>query len=84
MKHRTGLLAASACAVAAAALLAAPALAATTFTVSPGGAWSGTRAADSTAGNRDAVSNQVTLRSGWRWRGASSPAGARAAPASAP
>ena len=40
MKHRTGLLAAPACAVAAAALLAAPALAATTFTVSPGGAWS--------------------------------------------
>ena len=64
MKHRTGLLAAPACAVAAAALLAAPALAATTFTVSPGGAWSGTRAADSSVGIRDAVSNQVTLCSG--------------------
>ena len=64
MKHRTGLLAASACAVAAAALLAAPALAATTFTVSPGGAWSGTRAADSSVGIRDAVSNQVTHCSG--------------------
>ena len=64
MKHRTGLLATSACAVAAAALLAAPAQAATTFTVSPGGAWSGTRAADSTVGIRDAVSNQVTLCSG--------------------
>src|SRR5215468_7666727 len=64
MKLRTGLLAAPACAVAAAALLAAPALAATTFTVSPGGAWSGTRAADSSVGIRDAVSNQVTLCSG--------------------
>ena len=64
MKHRTGLLAALACAVAAATLLAVPALAATTFTVSPGGAWSGTRAADSTVGIRDAVSNQVTLCSG--------------------
>jgi len=64
MKHRTGLLAVPAFAVAAAALLAAPALAATTFTVSPGGAWSGTRAADSTVGIRDAVSNQVTLCSG--------------------
>jgi len=50
--------------VAAAALLAAPAQAATTFTVSPGGAWSGTRAADSTVGIRDAVSNQVTICSG--------------------
>jgi hypothetical protein len=39
MKHRTGLLAAPACALAAAALLAVPALAATTFTVSPAGAW---------------------------------------------
>ena len=61
MKHRTGLLAAPACAVAAAALLAAPALAATTFTVSPGGAWSGTGSA---ASIRDAVSNQVTQCSG--------------------
>src|SRR6266566_3602234 len=64
MKHRTGLLATPAFVVAAAALLAAPAQAATTFTVSPGGAWSGTRAADSTVGIRDAVSNQVTLCSG--------------------
>jgi hypothetical protein len=48
-----------------AALLATPAQAAvTTFTVSPGGAWSGTRAVDSTVGIRDAVSNQVTLCSG--------------------
>ena len=39
-------------------------LAATTFTVSPGRAWSGTRAADSSVGIRDAVSNQVTLCSG--------------------
>ena len=63
MKHRTGLLATPALVVAAAAaaLLAVPALAATTFTVSPGGAWSGTRAADSSVGIRDAVSNQVTL-----------------------
>jgi hypothetical protein len=65
MKHRTGLLAIAACVVVVAALLAAPAqAAATTFTVSPGGAWSGTRAADSTVGIRDAVSNQVTLCSG--------------------
>ncbi|MDT5034820.1 MAG: hypothetical protein QOE03_5 [Micromonosporaceae bacterium] len=65
MKRRTGLLAIPACVVAVAALLAAPAqAAATTFTVSPGGAWSGTRAADSTVGIRDAVSNQVTLCSG--------------------
>ena len=64
MKHRAGLLAIPALAVAAAALLAAPALAATTFTVSPGGAWSGTQAADSSVGIRDAVSNQVTLCSG--------------------
>jgi hypothetical protein len=64
MKHRTGLLAAPALAVAAAAILAAPAQAATTFTVSPGGAWSGTQAADSTVGIRDAVSNQVILCSG--------------------
>src|SRR5262245_31498137 len=64
MKHRAGLLAIPALAVAAAAGLAAPALAATTFTVSPGGAWSGTQAADSSVGIRDAVSNQVTLCSG--------------------
>ena len=64
MKHRTGLLATPAFVVAAAVLLAAPAQAATTFTVSPGGAWSGTRAADSTVGIRDAVSNQVTDRRG--------------------
>jgi hypothetical protein len=65
MKHRTGLLAISSVVVAVAALLAAPAEAATlTFTISPGGAWSGTRAADSTVGIRDAVSNQVTLCSG--------------------
>src|SRR5215468_10593527 len=67
MKHRTGLLgllATPVVLVAAAALVAAPAQAATTFTVSPGGAWSGTRAADSTVGIRDAVSNQVTLCSG--------------------
>jgi hypothetical protein len=65
MKRRTGLLAIPACVVAVAALLAAPAqAAAATFTVSPGGAWSGTRAADSTVGIRDAVSNQVTLCSG--------------------
>lgn len=64
MKHTSALLATSACVVAAAALLAAPAQAATTFTVSPGGAWSGTRAADSTVGIRDAVSNQVTLCTG--------------------
>src|SRR5262249_15388323 len=64
MKHRTGLLAIPAFVVAAVALAAAPALAATTFTVSPGGAWSGTRAVDSTVGIRDAVSNHVTLCSG--------------------
>jgi hypothetical protein len=65
MKARTGLLVTAVCVVAAPALLAAPAqAAATTFTVSPGGAWSGTRAADSTVGIRDAVSNQVTLCSG--------------------
>lgn len=65
MKYRTGLLAISACVVVVGALLAAPAQAATpTFTVSPGGAWSGTRAADSSVGIRDAVSNQVTLCSG--------------------
>jgi hypothetical protein len=50
---------------AAAALVAAPAQAAApTFSVSPGGAWSGTRAADSSVGIRDAVSNQVTLCTG--------------------
>jgi len=65
MKHRTGRLAIPAGLVAIAALLAAPAQAAApTFTVSPGGAWSGTRAADSTVGIRDAVSNQVILCSG--------------------
>ena len=66
MKHRIGLLATPAfvVAAAAAALLAVPAQAATTFTVSPGGAWSGTQAADSSVGIRDAVSNQVTLCSG--------------------
>jgi hypothetical protein len=64
MKHTTTLLAAPVCAVAAAALLAAPAHADTTFTVSPGGAWSGTRAADSSVGIRDAVRNQVVLCSG--------------------
>jgi hypothetical protein len=65
MKHRTGLLAIPACAALAGALLAAPAQAATpTFTVAPGGAWSGTRAADSSVGIRDAVSNQVILCGG--------------------
>jgi hypothetical protein len=65
MKLRTGLFAAAAGVLAAATLLAAPAQAATpTFTVSPGGAWSGTQAADSTVGIRDTVSNQVTLCSG--------------------
>jgi hypothetical protein len=65
MKYRTGLLAIAACGVMVAALLTTPAQAAEpTFTVSPGGAWSGTRAADSTVGIRDAVSNQVTLCSG--------------------
>jgi hypothetical protein len=61
MKHRTGLLAIPAFVVAAAAFAAAPALAATTFTVSPGGAWSGS---GSGGGIRDAVSNQVTRCSG--------------------
>ena len=64
MRHKAGLLAIPALLVAAAALLAAPARAATTFTISPGGAWSGTQAAGSTLGVRDAVSNQVTLCSG--------------------
>jgi hypothetical protein len=65
MNYRTGLLAIAACVMAATALLATPAQAAApTFTVSPGGAGSGTRAADSTVGIRDAVSNQVTLCSG--------------------
>jgi len=64
MNHRPALLATSACVVAATALFAAPAQAATTFTVSPGGNWSGTRASDSSVGIRDAVSNQVTLCSG--------------------
>jgi hypothetical protein len=65
MKHRTALLAIPACVVLAGAFLAAPAQAATpTFTVSPGGAWSGKQAPDSTIGIRDAVSNQVTLCSG--------------------
>ncbi|MFI5912313.1 hypothetical protein [Dactylosporangium sp. NPDC051541] len=65
MKHRTGQLAVTLAAVTAAALLAAPAQAAApTFTISPGGTWSGTRAAGSTVGIRDAVSNQVTLCSG--------------------
>ena len=58
------LLAAAGLAVGLGAGLAGPAQAATTFTVSPGGAWSGTRAADSSVGIRDAVSNQVTLCSG--------------------
>ena len=57
MKHRTGLLAVPAFVVAAVAFAAAPALAATTFTISPGGAWSGS---GSGGGIRDAVSNQVT------------------------
>jgi hypothetical protein len=65
MKRRTGLLAVPATVVLAAALLTTPAQAATpTFTVSPGGAWSGTQAADSSVGIRDAVSSQVTLCSG--------------------
>jgi hypothetical protein len=65
MKHRAGLLAVPACVAAAVALVAVPAQAAApTFTVSPGGAWSGTRAADSSVGIRDAVSNQVTLCAG--------------------
>ena len=65
MKLRAGLPAAVVGVLAAAALLAAPAhAAAITFTVSPGGSWSGTRAADSSVGIRDAVSNQVTLCSG--------------------
>src|SRR3954469_13734360 len=65
MQHSTRPLAVAVGAAVAAALIAAPAQAAgPTFTVSPGGAWSGTRAADSTVGIRDAVSNQVTLCSG--------------------
>jgi hypothetical protein len=55
------LLAAAGLAVGLGAGLAGPAQAATTFTVSPGGAWSGTGSA---ASIRDAVSNQVTLCSG--------------------
>ena len=52
MKLRAGLPAAVVGVLAAAALLAAPAhAAAITFTVSPGGAWSGTRAADSSVGH---------------------------------
>jgi hypothetical protein len=63
MKYRTGLLVIAP--LAAAALIAAPAQAAApTFTVSPGGAWTGTRAADGTVGIRDAVSNQTTLCAG--------------------
>jgi len=61
MKTLTTLLAASVCAVAATAVAAH---ADTTFTVSPGGAWSGTRAPDSTVGIRDAVSSQTILCSG--------------------
>ncbi len=65
MKLTTGLFATAVGVVAAAALVASPAQAAApTFTVSPGGAWSGTRATDSTVGIRDAVSNQTTLCSG--------------------
>src|SRR6185503_4821997 len=65
MKLRKGLLAIPASGVMVAALLTTPAQAAdATFTVSPGGAWSGTRATGSTVGIRDAVSNQVTLCSG--------------------
>jgi hypothetical protein len=61
----------------AALLVTAPAQASdSTFTVSPGGAWSGTRAADSTVGVRDAVSNQVTLCSGLAVSGSFKP-GAR-------
>ena len=55
------LLAAAGLAVGLGAGLAGPAQAATTFTVSPGGAWSGTGSA---ASIRDAVSNQVTQCSG--------------------
>src|SRR5690349_18027755 len=64
MKTLTALFAASACAVAATAVVATAAHADMTFTVSPGGAWSGTRAPDSTVGIRDAVSNQTILCSG--------------------
>ena len=65
MKRRTGLLAIAACVTAVVAFAAVPAQAADpTFTVSPGGAWSGTRAADGAVGIRDAVSNQVTLCTG--------------------
>ena len=65
MKTLTALFAASAGAVAATAVVAATAAHADmTFTVSPGGAWSGTRAPDSTVGIRDAVSNQTILCSG--------------------
>jgi len=64
MKLKPALLAVPACAVTTAALLATPASAATTFTVSPGGAWSGVQAPDSSIGIRDAVSNQVTLCTG--------------------
>jgi hypothetical protein len=77
MKLRKGLLAIPASGVMVAALLTTPAQAADpTFTVSPGGAWSGTRAADSTVGIRDAVSNQVTLCSGLSVSGSFKP-GAR-------
>jgi hypothetical protein len=77
MKLRKGLLAIPACGVVVAALLTTPAQAADpTFTVSPGGAWSGTQAADSTIGIRDAVSNQVTLCSGLSVSGSFKP-GAR-------
>jgi len=55
------LLAAAGLAVGLGAGLAGPAQAATTFTISPGGAWSGTGSA---ASIRDAVSNQVTQCSG--------------------
>jgi hypothetical protein len=55
------LLAAAGLAVGLGAGLAGPAQAATTFTISPGGAWSGTGSA---ASIRDAVSNQVTRCSG--------------------
>jgi len=55
------LLAAAGLAAGLGAGLAGPAQAATTFTVSPGGAWSGTGSA---ASIRDAVSNQVTQCSG--------------------
>jgi len=74
MRLRTGFLAVPAAAALAAALLAAPAhAAAPTFTVSPGGTWSGTRAADSTVGIRDAVSSQVTLCTGLTVSGSFNP-----------